>query len=75
MGYEREHSMSAGHIDWFDKDGVKFCAIIDNASRKILAAEEFQSANTANSIAILGYKADNFQDKASPDEWKDGEAV
>lgn len=34
-----------------------------------------KSANTANSIAILGYKADNFQDKASPDEWKDGEAV
>ena len=25
--YEREHSMSAGHIDWFEKDGIKFCAI------------------------------------------------
>ena len=25
--YEREHSISAGHIDWFDKDGVKFCAL------------------------------------------------
>jgi len=58
--YEREHSMSAGPYDWFDKEGVKFCAIIDDASRKILAAGEFQSANTANSIAILGYKADNF---------------
>ena len=51
--YEREHSMSAGHIDWFEKDGVKFCAIIDDASRKILAAGEFQHANTANSIALV----------------------
>ena len=24
--YEREHSMSAAHIDWFEKDGIKFCA-------------------------------------------------
>ena len=35
--YEREHSMSQV-IDWFDKDGVKFCAIIDI---KALAAGEF----------------------------------
>ncbi|MHC1567373.1 MAG: hypothetical protein ACXQTD_06610 [Candidatus Syntropharchaeia archaeon] len=32
--FEREHSMSAGHIDWFEKDGVKFYTILDNASRK-----------------------------------------
>ena len=27
--YEKEHSMSAAHthIDWFEKDGIKFCAI------------------------------------------------
>ena len=31
----------------------KFCAIIDDASRKILAAGEFQHANTANSIALV----------------------
>lgn len=38
--YEREHSMSAGHIDWHEesKDGIKVCAILDDASRKILAA-------------------------------------
>jgi putative transposase len=51
--YEREHSMSAGHIDWFDKNGIKFCAIIDDASRKILAAGEFENANTDNSIALI----------------------
>jgi len=51
--YEREHSMSAAHIDWFEKDGIKFCAVIDDASRKILAAGEFENANTANSIALI----------------------
>ena len=45
--------MSAGHIDWFDKNGVKFSAILDDASRKILVAGEFESANTANSIALV----------------------
>ena len=45
--------MSAGHIDWFEKDGVKFCAVLDDASRKILVAGEFESANTANSIALV----------------------
>ena len=44
--------MSAGHIDWFEKDGIKFCAIIDDASRKILVAGEFKNANT-NSIALV----------------------
>lgn len=51
--YEREHSMSAGHIDWFEKDGIKFCAVLDDASRKILAAGEFKNANTENSIALI----------------------
>ncbi|MHC1582144.1 MAG: hypothetical protein ACXQT5_03970 [Candidatus Syntropharchaeia archaeon] len=45
--------MSAGHIDWFEKDGIKFCAILDDAPRKILAAGEFQNANTENSIALV----------------------
>jgi endo-beta-N-acetylglucosaminidase D len=38
--YEREHTMSAGHIDWYDSgfNNTKFCAILDDASRKILVA-------------------------------------
>ena len=40
--YEREYSMSAAHIDWFEKEGIKFCAILDDASRKILAAGELR---------------------------------
>jgi transposase InsO family protein len=41
--YERKHSMSAGHIDWHEdtEDSIKVCAILDDASRKILAGGEF----------------------------------
>jgi hypothetical protein len=37
--YEREHSMSAGHIDWHEveRTGIKVYVIEDDASRKILA--------------------------------------
>jgi len=60
--YEREYSMSAGHIDWFDKNGIKFCAILDDASRKILVAGEFESANTANSIALVNRLVEDYWD-------------
>ena len=58
--YEREYSMSAGHIDWFDKDGIKFCAILDDASRKILVAGEFENANTDNSIALVDKLVEDY---------------
>jgi len=59
---EREHSMSAAHahIDWFEKDGIKFCAILDDASRKILAAGEFMNANTENSIALVDKLVEDY---------------
>jgi len=59
--YEREHSMSAAHIDWFEKDGIKFCAILDDASRKILAAGEFKNANTENSIALVDKLVEDYR--------------
>ena len=60
--YEREHSMSAGHIDWFGKGETKFCAILDDASRKILVAGEFQNANTDNSIALINKLVEDYWD-------------
>ncbi len=38
--YEREHTMSAGHSDWYDSgfNNTKFCTILDDALRKILVA-------------------------------------
>ena len=58
--YEREHSISAGHIDWFEKDRIKFCAILDDASRKILVAGEFENANTDNSIALVDKLVEDY---------------
>jgi len=54
--------MSAAHIDWFEKNGIKFCAILDDASRKILVAGEFDSANTANSIALIDKLVEGYWD-------------
>lgn len=53
--YEREHSMSAGHIDWHEDErtGLKVCVILDDASRKILAGGEFVKINTENSIIVV----------------------
>jgi transposase InsO family protein len=53
--YEREYSMSAGHIDWHERDGtdIKVCVVLDDASRMILASEEFPEINTENSKLII----------------------
>jgi len=53
--YERKHSMSAAHIDWHYNPelSLQVCAIIDDSSRMILAAEEYVSANTKNTIKTV----------------------
>lgn len=51
--YERSHSLSAVHMDWFSGNGKQVCAVIDDASRMILAAGEFENATTDNSIKLL----------------------
>ena len=53
--YERAHSMSAGHIDWYEDatSELKICAVLDDSSRKILAIDEFATINTENSIAVV----------------------
>ncbi len=60
--YEREHSMSAGHIDWHEdeKKGIKVCAILDDASRKILAGGEFESINTENSKVVINQMVEKY---------------
>ncbi len=60
--YEREHSMSAGHIDWHvdERTGIKVCVIEDDASRKILVGGEFSEINTENSIRILERLVDEY---------------
>jgi len=52
--YERKHSLSLVHADWLDYDGTQVIAYEDDTSRKILAADECDSANIENGIHILG---------------------
>ena len=58
--YERQHSLSAGHMDWTEFNGKQVCAIIDNASRKILTGAEFDNATTENSIKLLQEVIDKY---------------
>jgi putative transposase len=53
--YERKHSLSAVHMDWaYNSESKKWvCAVLDDASRLILAAGEFDNATAENSISLL----------------------
>lgn len=44
--YERKHSLSAIHMDWHmsKSNGKWVCAVLDDASRMILASGEFEAA-------------------------------
>lgn len=48
--YERRHSLTAAHIDWHCFKGKWVFAVIDDASRKILALTETTNATTEESI-------------------------
>jgi len=53
--YEREHSMSAAHIDWHENPslGLQVCAILDDSSRMIIAGKEYVYCNTQNTIEVV----------------------
>ena len=53
--YERKHSLSAVHMDWAYNSDPKMwlCAVLDDASRMILVAGEFDQATAENSIMLL----------------------
>ena len=53
--YERNHSLSAGHMDWMEDPIThkQVCAVLDDASRKILSGREFSSATAENSIKLV----------------------
>tara|TARA_Y100000310_G_C20651842_1_gene799864 strand:- start:1026 stop:1961 length:936 start_codon:yes stop_codon:yes gene_type:complete len=53
--YERKHSFSLGHMDWHESKVIPGKLVVaweDDASRKILAGGEFDSATTKNSMKI-----------------------
>ena len=51
--YERKHSNSLWHTDWFEYKGKQCIIYIDDASRFILSYGEFNNANTDNSLKIF----------------------
>jgi putative transposase len=54
--YERDHSLSAVHMDWHISKAVPgkhVCVVLDDASRKILSGGEFSNATAENSILLL----------------------
>lgn len=54
--YERDHSLSAVHMDWHisrSVPGKQVCVVLDDASRKILSGGEFSNATSENSIMLL----------------------
>ena len=51
--YERKHSLSLAHTDWFEYKGKKVILFEDDASRFILAYGEFNNANKKNSIKVF----------------------
>jgi len=51
--YERKHSLSLTHTDWFEYKGKKVILFEDDASRFILAYGEFNSANKINTIKVF----------------------
>lgn len=48
--YEREHSFSLVHGDWFEWEGKQVTGFTDDASRNILALGEFDEATGENTI-------------------------
>ena len=54
--YERDHSLSAVHMDWHISKivpGKQVCVVLDDASRKILSGGEFSNATAENSVLLL----------------------
>jgi len=51
--YQRKHSLSLVHTDWFEYKGKKVILFEDDASRFILAHGEFWSANKTNTIKVF----------------------
>ncbi len=53
--YEREHSLSAVHMDWYydDHTGKWVCAVLDDASRMVLSMIETESPSAEASVKVL----------------------
>ena len=55
--YERQYSLSAGHMDWTEYDDKQCCVVLDDSSRKILAGVECSNATAEQSIRLVEHSA------------------
>ncbi|HJJ49622.1 MAG TPA: DDE-type integrase/transposase/recombinase [Methanocorpusculum sp.] len=61
--YEREHSLSAVHMDWYmaDDGATHVCVVIDDASRMILSGGEFREQTAEHSVSLLKEAYEKYQ--------------
>jgi putative transposase len=59
--YEREYSLSAGHMDWYQhRDGRWVCVVLDDASRKVLAGGEYNARSADAAVELLQRVLDKY---------------
>jgi putative transposase len=59
--YEREYSLSAGHMDWYQHhDGRWVCVVLDDASRKILSGGEYNARSADAAVELLQEVLDKY---------------
>jgi len=66
--FERKHSLSLVQIDWHESKAVpgkQLITYLDDASRKILAAGEYDNATTENSVKTLEQAVENTAEYGS----------
>jgi putative transposase len=58
--YERRHSNSLWHTDWFEYNGLQIVAYLDDASRLVTGVGVFDNATTENAILVLNKAIEDF---------------
>lgn len=58
--YERRHSNSLWHTDWFEYNGLQIIAFIDDASRLITGVGVFDNATAENAVLVLNKAVEEY---------------
>jgi putative transposase len=58
--YERRHSNSLWHTDWFEYNGLQVIAFLDDASRLVTGVGIFDNATAENAVLVLNQAIKDF---------------
>lgn len=58
--YERRHSNSLWHVDWFEYNGLQIVAYLDDASRLVTGVGVFDDATAENAALVLNNAVKDF---------------